>query len=137
VAVSPEEIGLPGCWQVIAVQRERLPLGVALAPPSVDIGYYVTSLSHAQHTDAELLQIIRDHWAAIENGAHYRRDHTFAEDACQTAHRGAAQILAALRNLAIGLYELQQARGHTRVKEFTSWVRQMTGSLALKLILRP
>ena len=25
VAVSPEEIGLVGCWQVIAVKRDRIP----------------------------------------------------------------------------------------------------------------
>ena len=136
MAVSPEEIGLTGCWQVIAVQRERIPLGVIPGPVTVETGYYATSLSHPQHPDAELLKIIRDHWAAIENGAHYRRDHTFAEDACQTAHRGAAQILAALRNLALGLYELQKERGHTHVNEFKSWCRQMTGSTALKLILR-
>ncbi len=136
MAVSPEEIGLTGCWQVIAVQRERLPLGTPPGEASVDTGYYATSLSHAQHAEAELLKIIRDHWAAVENGSHYRRDNTFTEDRCQTAHRGAAQILAALRNLAIGLYELQKERGHTRVKEFKSWCRQMTGSTALKLILR-
>jgi hypothetical protein len=87
VAVSPEEIGLCGCWQVIAVQRERIPLGLPPQPVSVETGYYATSLSHLQHPDQELLKIIRDHWAAIENGSHYRRDNTFAEDACQTSNR--------------------------------------------------
>ena len=134
MAVSPEEIGLCGCWQVIAVQRERTPLGLPPQPATGEIGYYATSLSHQQHPDQELLKIIRDHWAAIENGSHYRRDNTFAEDACQTSKRGAAQILAALRNLAIALYELEQERGHTQVNEFKSWCRQMTASTALKLV---
>jgi hypothetical protein len=118
------------------VQRERVPLNIPPEPASVDIGYYATSLSHRQHPDQELLKIIRDHWAAIENGSHYRRDHTFGEDACQTSQRGAVQILAALRNLAIGFFELEKERGHTQSNEFNSWCRQMTASTALKLILR-
>jgi hypothetical protein len=136
VAVDPESIGLCGCWQVIAVQRERVPLGVQPDPASVEIGYYATSLGQREHSDQELLKIIRDHWAAIENGSHYRRDNTFDQDSCQTSKPGAAQILAALRNLAIGFYELEKDRGHTQVNEFKSWCRQMTASTALKLVLR-
>ena len=60
VSVSPEEIGLCGCWQVIAVRRERVELGRKAKPPSDDIGYYATSLGAAQLRDAELLQAIRD-----------------------------------------------------------------------------
>lgn len=118
------------------MQRERIPLGVSAGPASVETGYYATSLSHRQYPEEELLKIIRDHWAAIENGSHYRRDNTFGEDASQTSHRRGAQILAALRNLAIGLYELEKERGQTRVNEFKSWCRKMTASTALKLILR-
>jgi hypothetical protein len=118
------------------VQRQRVPLGVSPSPAGVEIAYYATSLSHRQYPDQELLKIIRDHWAAIENGSHYRRDHTFGEDACQTSKRGAVQVLAALRNLAIGLYELEKERGRTPVNQFKSWHRQMTASQALKLILR-
>ena len=118
------------------MQRERVPLGVSTGSASVEIGYYATSLSHRQYPDQELLKIIRDHWAAIENGSHYRRDNTFGEDACQTSKRRAVQVLAALRNLAVGLYELEKERGRTPVNQFKSWCRQMTPSQALKLILR-
>ena len=67
-AVSPEAIGLCGCWQVLAVRRERVPLGSNPDPPTDTIGYYATSLSQQQCGDEELLKIVRDHWAAIENG---------------------------------------------------------------------
>jgi hypothetical protein len=117
------------------VQRQRVPLDPS-SQPSVETGYYATSLSQQQYGNQELLKIVRDHWAAIENGSHYRRDNTFAEDACQISKRGAAQILAALRNLAIGLYELEKERGRTPVNEFKSWCRKMTASKALKLVLR-
>jgi len=44
VAVSPEEIGLHGCWQVIAVERQSQDLTKPAEPPSLEIGYYATSL---------------------------------------------------------------------------------------------
>jgi hypothetical protein len=136
VAVSPEEIGLCGCWQVLAVRRERIPLGSDPDPPADVIGYYATSLSQGQYSDQELLKIVRDHWAAVENGSHYRRDNTFDEDGCQVSQRGAVEVLSALRNLAIGLYELAREQGRTQTSEFKSWCRQMTGSAALKLVRR-
>jgi hypothetical protein len=136
VAVTPEEIGLCGCWQVLAVRRERIPLGTNPDPPTDTIGYYAASLSQQHYGDEELLKIVRDHWAAIENGSHYRRDNTFDEDGCQVSQRGAVQVLSALRNLALGLYELERERGRTQTTELKSWCRQMTGSAALKLLRR-
>jgi hypothetical protein len=134
VAVTPEEVGLCGCWQVLAVQRERTPLGAKADPPSVEIGYYASSLGQQELTEPELLQVVRDHWAAIENGSHYRRDVSMGEDASRVSKRGPAQILAALRNLALGIYELDRARGRTKTKELKAWCRRMTASKALKLL---
>ncbi len=136
VTVSPEEIGLCGCWQVIAVRRERVELGRHAKPPSDEIGYYATSVGAKQLSDAELLQGIRDHWSAIENGAHHRRDVSFGEDACGVSHRGAAQVLACLRNLALGLYELARERGRTRAPSAKSRGRQMTFALAVAALTR-
>lgn len=116
------------------MQRERTLLGAKAAPPTVEVGYYVTSLAHQQSSDAELLKIVRDHWAAIENGSHYRRDVSLGEDACRVAQRGPAQILAALRNLVTGLFELERQRGPTQTKQLKAWCRRMTVSKALKLL---
>jgi hypothetical protein len=134
--VSPEDIGLCGCWQVIAVRRERVELGKKAGLPSDEIGYYAASLAPDQLDDAGLLQAIRGHWDAIENGTHHRRDVSFGEDASRVSQRGAAQILAALRNLALGLYELEKERGRTDVAGVKSWCRQMTASTALALLGR-
>ena len=42
-----------------------------------------------------------------------------------------------LRNLAVGLYELEKERGRTPVNQFKSWCRQMTPVASPgKLILR-
>jgi hypothetical protein len=136
VAVSPEEIGLCGCWQVIAVQRESLDLTVADANPTLENGYYATSLCAQEHGDNALLQIIRDHWSAIENGTHYRRDVTLGEDACRTADWQGAEVLASLRNLTNGLYELEKERGRTKVASLKSWCEQQTFSRAWRLLTR-
>ena len=131
ISVSPEQIGLCGCWQVIAVRRERVELGRKAKPPSDELGYYATSLSAAQRSDAELLEAIRDHWSAIENGAHHRRDVSFGEDASGVSKRGAAQVLACLRNLALGVYELARERGQSHAPSAKACGRQMTFSSAL------
>lgn len=134
VAVTPEEIGLCGCWQVIAVRRERVELGRKAGPPSDQIGYYATSLETRQLSDVELMQAIRGHWDAIENGAHHRRDVSFREDACRVSKGRAPQVLATLRNLALGVYELEQERGRTEAPSAASRCRQMIFSTALALL---
>ena len=128
VEVTPEEIGLCGCWQVIAVERQSQALTDGKESAASDIGYYVTSQSRDQAGDAQVLEAIRGHWSAIENGTHYRRDVTLGEDACRTQARPAAAALATLRNLAIGVYELAKARERTAVDTLKSWCQQQTFS---------
>ena len=134
VAVTPEEIGLCGCWQVIAVRREREELDPRAKPPSDEIAYYATSVVFQELSDDELMEVIRGHWSAIENGSHHRRDVSFGEDACRVAKRPGAHALATLRNLAIGLYELERDKGRVETDGCTSWCRRMTVAAALDLL---
>jgi predicted transposase YbfD/YdcC len=136
VAVTPEESGLCGCWQVIAVARESLDLTAPDEPASCDLGYYATSLTVDQGDEAQLLEIIRGHWSAIENGTHYRRDVTLGEDANRTQARPAAAALASMRNLAIGVYELAKERGRTAVDTLKSWCQQQTFSTVWPILQR-
>jgi predicted transposase YbfD/YdcC len=64
--------------------------------------YAVTSLAFQQASPARLADLLRGHWG-IENGLHHVRDVTFAEDASQVRTGTAPQVMAALRNLAIGV----------------------------------
>ncbi len=136
MAVTPEAIGLCGCWQVIAIERTSRKMTEPDAPPSVEIGLYVTSLTLDQYDDAAILKIIRDHWSAIENGTHYRRDVTLGEDACRTAHRTGAAVLASLRNLAIGVYELEREGGRTTLDSLKSWCERLSFSTAWRILQR-
>jgi predicted transposase YbfD/YdcC len=126
VAVSPEEIGLTGCWQVIAVERYSQLHHEPKESASLEIGCYATSLAFQQRDDDALMEAIRGHWSAIENGTHYRRDVTLGEDACRTASRKGAAVLASLRNLANGIYELQKERNRTTADSLSSWCEQQT-----------
>ncbi len=126
MSVSPEEIGLCGCWQVIAVQRESQNLNQPEESPSSEVGYYATSLALQERDDEQLMAAIRGHWSAIENGTHYRRDVTLGEDACRTAGRKGAAALASLRNLANGSYELEKEKKRTTADSLKSWCQQQT-----------
>jgi hypothetical protein len=136
VPVSPEAIGLCGCWQVIAVRRERLELGAKAKPPTDEIGYYATSLAASQLDDDQLMTAIRGHWDAIENGAHHRRDASYREDACRVASRVAAQVLTTLRNIALGIYELGRPGRPPKPPSVASQCRRMTFSQAQAVLNR-
>jgi hypothetical protein len=128
--VTPEEIGLSGCWQVIAVERYSQNQNQPKESASLEIGCYATSLTVKEHDDAATMALIRGHWSAIENGTHYRRDVTLGEDANRTANRNGAPVLASLRNLANGIYELQKERKATTADSLNSWCQQQTFTTA-------
>jgi predicted transposase YbfD/YdcC len=135
--VSPEQAGLCGCWQFLAVGRERQELraGKVIAT-SEEYAFYCTSTAPKQYSARQLLQAIRDHWGASENGAHYRRDVSLGEDACRVSQRTGAFVLATLRNLLLGLCELQQHRGQTKARTFPGWRRKLTTTQKVQLITR-
>ena len=126
MAVSPEEIGLCGCWQVIAVERKSLDLTKPDEPVARELGCYASSLALDQYVDQAILDAIRGHWSASENGTHYRRDVSLGQDACRTTERQGAAVLASLRNLAIGIYELEREAKRTKSDTFKSWFQQQT-----------
>lgn len=126
---------MTGCWQFIAVWRERQELRRGeVVEESQEYSFYVTSLDQEQATARQLAQHIRGHWAACENGSHYRRDVTLGEDASQISGRNAAQAMAILRNLVLGLFELHKDKGKANAPFVPGWQRKMTASAALKLI---
>lgn len=84
--------------QVYQITRERWEDG----KHTVEVAYRITSLEPKQADAARLLELDRGHWG-IENGLHHVRDVTLGEDACRVRSGNAPQLLAAARNLALGL----------------------------------
>ena len=136
-SVSPEEAGLCGCWQFIAVWREQKQLRHGkITEQFQEYSFYCTSAAPNQYSAVRLLQFIRDHWSATENGAHHRRDVSLGEDASKISGRTRAYVMATLRNLVLGLFELQKHRGKTQARTFPGWRRKLTNAQKIQLITR-
>ena len=136
-SLSPEEAGLCGCWQFIAVWRERQELRRGkVTEQSQEYSFYCTSTAPKQYSAQQLLQSIRDHWSGSENGSHYRRDVSLGEDASRISGRTGAYVMTVLRNLLLGLMELQRHRGKTKARTFPGWRRKLSNTQKLQLIIR-
>jgi predicted transposase YbfD/YdcC len=99
-AVTVHHFGFPHTAQVIQVTRKTRELRTGRWR-TVTI-YAITSLTFAQASPARLADYLRGHWA-IENGLHWVRDTTFAEDGSQVRTGAGPHVMATLRNLAIGV----------------------------------
>jgi len=67
--------------------------------------YGITSLTTQEASPMRLLNLVRGHWH-IENRLHWVRDVTFDEDRSQVRKGSIPQVMASLRNTAIGLMRL-------------------------------
>jgi predicted transposase YbfD/YdcC len=67
------------------------------------VRYGVTSIPHSVADAARLLALVRGHWG-IENGLHYRRDVTLAEDRALVRIGHAPHTFATLNNTVVGLF---------------------------------
>jgi predicted transposase YbfD/YdcC len=94
------EVDWPGLKQVFKIEREVEE--VATGKKRSETVYGVSSLSDKQADAARLLEIVRKHWM-IENGLHYRRDWSLREDYCRLRIGEAAQAMAVINNLVVGL----------------------------------
>jgi predicted transposase YbfD/YdcC len=93
----------PGIQQVFRL--ERTVIVKKTGQRRQEAVYGLTSLS-PQRADAQrLLRLTRQHWH-IENKSHWVRDVTFDEDHSQVRCGNLPEVMAALRNLAIGLLRL-------------------------------
>ena len=93
-SLSPEEAGLTGCWQFIALWREREYLRAGEVYKSEEeYAYYVTSADSKAYDESQLLEAIRGHWDSIENGSHHRRDVSMGEDASGISKRPQAHMI--------------------------------------------
>ncbi len=95
------------------ILRERFdPFGTRV---SKEVVHGVTSLDAARATPEQVAGLVRSHWG-IEDRVHWPRDVIFGEDR-QGAYTGdGPQVMAMLRNLALGLFRLA---GVSQVKRLT------------------
>ena len=92
-----EYLDWPGVAQVGQVESEVVKDGKT----THETRYFITSVSRALADASQLLKWARGHWS-IENRSHYVRDVTMGEDSSRIRKGSGPQVIAALRNAAIG-----------------------------------
>src|SRR5262249_28465213 len=95
----------PGVAQVFCLRRSVERRGQVCHQPV----YGISSLSPKQADASRLLALVRAHWR-IENRLHYRRDVTLREDHCQVRKGTSPQVLAALNNLVLAVFDFLGVR---------------------------
>jgi predicted transposase YbfD/YdcC len=90
----------PGLQQIIKLERSRQ--HKRSDKRSHEEVYAVTSLEQRRADAQVLMKIMRGHWT-IENKSHWVRDVTYDEDRSQVRRGSIPQVMAALRNMVIGL----------------------------------
>jgi len=104
-----EYLDWPGVAQVGQVDSEVVRDGKT----PQETRYFITSVSRGVAGAGLLLKWARGHWS-IENRSHYVRDVTMGEDASRIRKRSGPEVMAALRNAAIGL---MRTMGVTNIAE--------------------
>ena len=120
----------PHLGQVCSIERIRTRKGGT----SRETNYAITSLSPAKADAQRLQEIWRGHWG-IENRSHYVRDVTMKEDASQVRTGSAPEVMAALRNLVIGLLRQAGAANIAAALRHYSW--NVSEALALLGLVTP
>ena len=111
---APEGI-FPYARQVFLIERYVHDLAGTLTSAAAALG--LTCLSARQADPQRINTLVRGHWG-IES-LHWTRDVTFDEDRHQLRAGSAPQILAGLRNLAIGALH---TAGHTKIAASLRWI---------------
>ena len=127
---APKWVDFPAAAQVLQVQRTRTIKG----RKHVEVAYLICSLPMEQAQPEQVAAWVQGHWG-IENRLHWVRDVVFDEDRHQLRTRNGPEIMAALRNLAIGLIRLVHGPGAGIASTTRSLSRRP--KRAIKLITQP
>jgi predicted transposase YbfD/YdcC len=114
-ALPPATVRFPHVAQVLVLTRHTIDL--AGRTLRTEVVYGITSLAAARADPARLAVLVRGHWE-VENCLHWVRDVTFDEDRSQVRVGHGPQVMASLRNLAVGLLRLA---GHRNIARGVRW----------------
>jgi predicted transposase YbfD/YdcC len=120
-----EYLDWPGVAQVGQVQSVVQQDGKT----SHETRYFITSVPRKRADAGQLLEWARGHWA-IENRSHYVRDVTLGEDASRVRKGSGPEVMAAIRNAAIGFL---RSTGATNIAATIRRNASQVGQLFAKL----
>lgn len=122
----PGWIRFPHASQVLQVRRTTTKNGKR----SVELVYLICSRTMLQAQPATVAAWVQGHWG-IENALHWVRDVTFDEDRSRVRTGNGAEIMSAIRNLAISLLRLH---GYDNIAAALRHIARDTNR-AIKLLL--
>jgi predicted transposase YbfD/YdcC len=94
-----------------------------------EIRYFISSVPRKQADAGQLLTWARGHWS-IENRSHYVRDVTFGEDTSRVRKGSGPEVMATIRNAAIGFL---RSTGAMNIAETIRRNASQVGQLFAKL----
>lgn len=100
-ALEPMSVDFPYARSLVVVRSERTLKRSGQS--SQESRYYVSSREPGQHSEARWLELIRGHWAGVENRNHWRRDALLGEDGSRSRDAKLLANVALLRNVLLGV----------------------------------
>lgn len=100
-ALEPMSVDFPYVRSLVVVRSQRTLKRSGQS--SQESRYYVSSREPGQHSAARWLELIRGHWAGVENRNHWRRDALLGEDGSRSRNAKLLANVALLRNVLLGV----------------------------------
>ena len=98
-AIEPLAADFPFARTLIVVRSERTVKKTGAT--STESRYYLSSQPPQQYPSAQWLQLIRGHWAGVENRNHWRRDALMGEDGSRSRNAPLLANMALIRNVLL------------------------------------
>jgi predicted transposase YbfD/YdcC len=99
--VDPLAVDFPFARTIIAIQSRRTVKRTGRS--SFETRYYLSSQEIAERSPRRWIDLIRSHWAGVENRNHWRRDALWREDSTRSSN---PRLLANLALIRSGLFRL-------------------------------
>ena len=102
-AVEPLTLDFPYARAIVVVRSERTIKKTSQT--SQESRYYLSSQAPEERTEQQWLNLIRGHWAGVENRNHWRRDALMGEDRSRSRNPNLLANLALIRNVLLAVLE--------------------------------
>lgn len=101
--VEPLILDFPYARTIAVVRSERTLKKTGQS--SQESRYYLSNRLPEEHTTEQWLNLIRGHWAGVENRNHWRRDALMGEDRSRSRNPNLLANLALIRNALLAVLE--------------------------------